>query len=139
MKIRAKIYQLRFWGIEDLWSSFFFSLVFNESSQWKGDHAHIRQRNPRSTALSLSNAILFTISMLQVKVVEKVCQDLTPWPVQKKGIQMYYSWKDAMKPQWGQIFWEWFIIIIYKRNRYMYMYRPVYIMQKNIASSSELY
>ena len=42
----------------------------------KGDHAHIRQRNPWPTALSLSNAILFMISMLQVKVeVEKVCQD----------------------------------------------------------------
>ena len=41
----------------------------------KGDHAHIRQRNPWPTALSPSNAILFTISMLQVKVVEKVCQD----------------------------------------------------------------
>ena len=52
----------------------------------KGDHARIRQRNPWPTALSLSNnAILFTISMLQVKVVEKVCQDLTPWQVYKKG------------------------------------------------------
>ena len=51
----------------------------------KGDHAHIRERNSQSTSLSLSNAILFMISMLQVKVVEKVCQDLTPWPVQKRG------------------------------------------------------
>ena len=50
----------------------------------KGDHAHIRQRNPRSTAFSLSNAILFVISMLQVKVVEN-CQDFTPWPVKKRG------------------------------------------------------
>ena len=51
----------------------------------KGDHANIRKRNPWPTSLSLSNTILFTISMLQVKVVEKVCQDLIPWPVQKRG------------------------------------------------------
>ena len=53
----------------------------------KGDHAHIRKRNPRSTAISLSNAILFVISMLQVKVVEN-CQDLTQWPVQKRGYKI---------------------------------------------------
>lgn len=54
----------------------------------------------------------------------------------KKGIQMYYRWKDAMKPKWGQIFWEWFIIIMYKRNKYMYIYRYI---NYNAEKHSKLY
>ena len=106
MKIRAKYTNYDFGELkifEVLFSFHLFPMkVASERGiQWKGDYAHIRQRNPRSTALSLSNAILFTISVLQVnKVVEKVCQDLTPWQVYKKGDTNVLCTVERM--QWSQ-------------------------------------
>lgn len=121
---------LWFWGFEDLWIlSSFHLIVSNESSQGGGE---------RGIMLILGRGIhgqqplvypMLFYSRFQCCKLRWWKKSVRIWyqymACAKKGIQMYYRWKDAMKPKWGQIFWEWFIIIMYKRNRYMYMYRYI--------------